>query len=233
MNEMSHRQRPPDNTNTPTVTEPGPAPSSRSRHSSAWLGRVTIASVALISATGGYVVWQNSSTNSAPPAATMPLPEVTVAMPLADTVAPTTSFLGQFSAVDTVELRAQVGGTLLEINFRDGQVVRKGDRLFVIDPRPFQVRFDQADAQLHMAMGRKALADAELWRAQQLRHSSFRNCRNGRPACRRPARRRRNDRGRASGDPGCAARPRVLATYRPIQWAHRGASGLCGQPCQR
>jgi RND family efflux transporter MFP subunit len=101
------------------------------------------------------------------------LPEVTVATPLQETVAPATGFLGQFSAVDSVELRAQVGGTLTEIGFRDGKVVHKGDLLFVIDPRPFQIRLEQAMAQLQTAVSRKALADAELWRAQQLRQSSF------------------------------------------------------------
>jgi membrane fusion protein, multidrug efflux system len=106
-------------------------------------------------------------------AAPAPLPEVTVARPLQDTVAPTATFLGQFSAVDSVEMRAQVGGTLTEIGFRDGQVVHKGDPLFVIDPRPYQIRLDQAVAQLQSAVARKALADTELWRAQQLRQTSF------------------------------------------------------------
>ncbi|MBV9116000.1 MAG: biotin/lipoyl-binding protein [Acetobacteraceae bacterium] len=43
-------------------------------------------------------------------------------------------FLGQFSAVDAVDLRARVGGTLTAIAFRDGQVVHKGDLLFTTDP---------------------------------------------------------------------------------------------------
>jgi hypothetical protein len=43
-------------------------------------------------------------------------------------------FLGQFSAIDRVGVRAQVGGTLTEIHFKDGQIVHKGDLLFVIDP---------------------------------------------------------------------------------------------------
>jgi RND family efflux transporter MFP subunit len=127
----------------------------------------------LTTAAGVFFAWQHSKANSAHPAASPLLPEVTVATPLQDAVAPTTSFLGQFSAVESIELRAQVGGTLTQIGFRDGQVVRKGDLLFVIDPRPFQIRSDQATAQLQMAIARKALADAELWRAQQLRQSSF------------------------------------------------------------
>ena len=64
-------------------------------------------------------------------------------------------FLGQFSAVDCVELRAQVGGTLTEIKFQDGQIVHKGDPLFVIDPRPFQIKLDQAVAQFQTAQAKR------------------------------------------------------------------------------
>jgi multidrug efflux system membrane fusion protein len=85
----------------------------------------------------------------------------------------TTRFLGQFSAVDSVELRAQVGGTLSTIEFQDGQIVHKGDLLFVIDPRPFQIRLDQAVAQLQTAEARLALSEAQLWRAQQLKRTDF------------------------------------------------------------
>ena len=55
------------------------------------------------------------------------------------TLANRTGFLGQFSAVDTVEIRAQVGGVLTEIGFKDGQVVKRGDLLFIIDPRPYKL----------------------------------------------------------------------------------------------
>jgi RND family efflux transporter MFP subunit len=82
-------------------------------------------------------------------------------------------FLGQFSAVDRVELRAQVGGTLSAIEFQDGQIVHRGDPLFVIDPRPFQVRLDQAVAQFQTAQAKEALSEAELWRAQQLKRADF------------------------------------------------------------
>ena len=85
----------------------------------------------------------------------------------------TSRFLGQFSAVDSVELRAQVGGTLSTIDFQDGQIVHKGDPLFVIDPRPFQIRLDQAVAQFQTAQAKEALSEAELWRAQQLKRTDF------------------------------------------------------------
>src|SRR5260370_38642946 len=77
-------------------------------------------------------------------------------------------FLGQFSAVDQVELRAQVGGTLTGIHFNDGDIVRKGDLLFTIDSRPYDIRLAQAKAQLETATARTVLAEPELHRAQGL-----------------------------------------------------------------
>src|SRR5262249_41768674 len=59
-----------------------------------------------------------------------PAPQVTVSQPLQREVDSRAGFLGQFSAIDRVELRAQVGGTLTEIHFKDGQIVHKGDLLF-------------------------------------------------------------------------------------------------------
>ena len=133
------------------------------------------AAVLSVASASGFFAWHRFGPALAQTPATAPQapPQVTVARPLKEVVAPTTSFLGQFSAVDSVEVRAQVGGTLARIAFRDGQIVHKGDLLFTIDPRPYQIRLEQAAAQLHMALGRKALADAELWRSQQLRQSSF------------------------------------------------------------
>jgi membrane fusion protein, multidrug efflux system len=102
-----------------------------------------------------------------------PLPQVVVSTPLAREVASRLSFLGQFSAVEQVELRAQVGGTLTGIHFKDGDIVRKGDLLFTIDPRPYEIRLAQANAQLETATARLALADRELNRAQELAAKAF------------------------------------------------------------
>ena len=118
----------------------------------------------------GQKAWRSNATQAAP---LPPPPRVTVSAPLRDTVATTTILLGQFSAVDSVELRAQVGGTLTAITFQDGQIVHKGDPLFEIDPRPFQIRRDQAIAQLQTAQAKEALTQVQLWRAQQLKQTEF------------------------------------------------------------
>jgi membrane fusion protein, multidrug efflux system len=106
-------------------------------------------------------------------AAPTPTPVVTVSQPLQREVDVRAGFLGQFSAIDRVELRAQVGGTLTEIHFKDGQIAHKGDLLFVIDPRPYEIKLAQAQAALQTATARMALANTQLSRAQSLRHNEF------------------------------------------------------------
>ncbi len=106
-------------------------------------------------------------------AALTPTPVVTVSQPLRREVDVRAGFLGQFSAIDRVELRAQVGGTLTEIHFKDGQIVHRGDLLFVIDPRPYEIRLEQAKAALQTATARLALAGNQLSRAQSLKRNDF------------------------------------------------------------
>ena len=106
-------------------------------------------------------------------AAPTPTSVVTVSRPLQRELDVRAGFLGQFSAIDRVELRAQVGGTLTEIHFKDGQIVHKGDLLFVIDPRPYEIKLAQAQAALQTATARVALANNQLFRAQSLKHNEF------------------------------------------------------------
>jgi membrane fusion protein, multidrug efflux system len=106
-------------------------------------------------------------------ASPMPPPQVTVGKPLLRDIDKRIGFLGQFSAVDRVELRAQVGGTLAGIHFKDGQIVHKGDLLFLIDPRPYEIKLAQANAQLQSASARLALANIQLSRSQSLKRQDF------------------------------------------------------------
>ncbi len=96
-----------------------------------------------------------------------------VSKPLVRELDSSLGFLGQFSAVDYVELRAQVGGTLTGIHFKDGDIVHQGDLLFTIDARPYEIRLAQATAQLETASERLELAKHELWRAQELKRTDF------------------------------------------------------------
>jgi len=107
----------------------------------------------------------------APPQAAPP--PITVSKPLQRDIDTRLGFLGQFSAINRVELRAQVGGILTEIHFEDGQIVHKGDLLFTIDPRPYEIKLAQATAALQTATAHIALANNQLSRAQSLRRSDF------------------------------------------------------------
>lgn len=113
----------------------------------------------------GAVLHPSKDATAAPPA----LASVGVSIPLQRNLDTQAAFLGQYSAVDKVELRAQVGGTLTEIHFKDGDIVHKGDLLFVIDQEPYQIRMSQAQAQLEAAKARLDLATHELVRAQTLK----------------------------------------------------------------
>lgn len=96
------------------------------------------------------------------------LPEVVVSRPLVKDLDSRLGFLGQFSAVDKVELRAQVGGTLIGINFKDGQIVKKGALLFSIDRVPYEIRLAQAKALLQRSAARLEYAKSEFRRADEL-----------------------------------------------------------------
>ncbi|MGI3775933.1 MAG: efflux RND transporter periplasmic adaptor subunit, partial [Janthinobacterium lividum] len=134
-----------------------------------------VIAVAALLLAGGGGVWalrQGQATPAALPAAPPP-PVVTVAAPLARSVARTLDFTGQFSAVDEVELRAQVSGYLSEIHFADGQMVRKGDLLFVVDPRPYEIALQQAGAQFQAANAALDLANRQVGRSTELVRESF------------------------------------------------------------
>jgi RND family efflux transporter MFP subunit len=98
-----------------------------------------------------------------------PPPPVTVSQPLQREIVEWNEYTGQFTATEAVELRARVSGYLTEIHFEDGQFVKKGDLLFVIDPRPFEIALASAQAQLNQATARLDLANRQLARAAELR----------------------------------------------------------------
>ena len=76
-----------------------------------------------------------------------PPPTVVVSKPLQSDIVDWDDYVGRFEAINSVDVRPRVTGYLQSIAFTDGQVVRKGQLLFVIDPRPFQAALDQARGQ--------------------------------------------------------------------------------------
>ena len=97
-----------------------------------------------------------------------PAPEVDVAPVLNRTITDWQTYSGRMAAVEKVEIRPQVSGTIVSVNFHDGALVKQGETLFVIDPRPYQAAVDQAAAQLAAAQARTGYAQSDWERAQRL-----------------------------------------------------------------
>jgi RND family efflux transporter MFP subunit len=104
----------------------------------------------------------------APAQAAPPPPAVTVAKPVKRTIVDQDEYVGRFVAIDTVEVRSRLSGYLASVHFTDGQLVKKGDLLFTVDRRPFQIALDQARANLAQARANLAYAENDLARGAQL-----------------------------------------------------------------
>lgn len=97
-----------------------------------------------------------------------PPPSVTVLAPLQQEIQEWDEFTGRIDAIETVEIRPRVSGYLDQVHFKSGQMVKKGDLLFTIDPRPFQAVLDRADAELQRAKTKLDLTKREMERAARL-----------------------------------------------------------------
>ncbi len=97
-----------------------------------------------------------------------PPPSVTAASPVAKKIVEHSEYTGRLAAIENVEVRPRVSGYIDKIAFKDGALVKKGDLLFVIDPRPYQAALDQAAGQLKQAQAQKELSDRNFARAQTL-----------------------------------------------------------------
>ena len=108
------------------------------------------------------------TSEAAAPAGAPPPPEVSVAQVLTKQVAQWDDFTGRVAAMETVELRPRVSGYVERVAYREGQDVKKGDLLFVVDPRPYRAALDQALANLERARAEQSLAQMQDKRAQTL-----------------------------------------------------------------
>ena len=111
------------------------------------------------------------SNAAAQAAAAPPPPQVDVAQVVAKQVTEFDEFTGRFEAIDRVEIRPRVSGYISARNFSEGSEVKKGDVLFVIDPRPYEATFKHAKAQLDQARSQAVLAKSERERATKLLQS--------------------------------------------------------------
>lgn len=99
----------------------------------------------------------------------MPAMPVTVANPVSRKITETIEFTGRFQAWPSVAITSRVTGYLDKSSFVEGSLVKQGDVLFAIDPRPFQAAVDQAAAQVKIAQTRIDLSKANLVRAEELK----------------------------------------------------------------
>ncbi|WP_300535182.1 efflux RND transporter periplasmic adaptor subunit [Sphingosinicella sp.] len=104
-----------------------------------------------------------------PAIAAAPPPTVTVAAPLVREVMEWDDHVGRFEPSSSVDVRPRVSGAVTAVHFTDGAIVQKGQRLFTIDPRPFNAALAEARAGAAQARSDVALAEADLERANRLR----------------------------------------------------------------
>jgi RND family efflux transporter MFP subunit len=124
---------------------------------------IAAACLVLISTAGCSV--SGGSPSSAPP------PEVSVAQVLQRPVKDWDEFTGRLQAVETVEIRPRVSGYIDLVAFTEGKLVKRGDLLFVIDPRPYKADRDRAAADLKRFRTTLDLAKIEQQRVQRLKDS--------------------------------------------------------------
>jgi RND family efflux transporter MFP subunit len=100
-----------------------------------------------------------------------PPPQVTVVPATRRMVEEFDEYSARLAAVEQVQVRSRVSGTLEQVHFRDGQFVRKGQQLFTIDPRPFAAEAARNEAAVALARSQARLAQIELVRAESLEPS--------------------------------------------------------------
>src|ERR1700688_2487601 len=95
-------------------------------------------------------------------------PPVAVSHPVEWDVTDYADFTARIAAVDSVEVRAHAWGYLDKVNFKEGALVRKGDVLFELDPRPYQALLNQAKAKVAQDEAQLAYDEAEYQRNLKL-----------------------------------------------------------------
>ena len=139
-----------------TSAASAPLPTRRWIHVSSIIAAIVIAIVAAY-----FINHARAADSAVAVVAAPPAPKVTVALVEQKLLTEYGDLIGRVDAAETVELRARVSGHLDAVNFQSGQLVKKGDLLFTIDPRWYQAQFDLASAHAD-------LAEREARRAEKL-----------------------------------------------------------------
>jgi multidrug efflux system membrane fusion protein len=146
-----------------------PAPRPKRRRGGRWLAILLIAA-----AGGGWLWWEHRATPNQSHRAAGPAPvEVTVANARFADVPVYFTGLGTVQAFNTVTVRSRVDGEVDKIAFTEGQMVKAGDLIAQIDPRPFQAALDQTKAKLAQDQAQLANAKLDLERSTKLAQRDY------------------------------------------------------------
>ncbi|MFC3115949.1 efflux RND transporter periplasmic adaptor subunit [Cellvibrio fontiphilus] len=127
---------------------------------------LTLSALAIL--TGIASFYYVTHVEASAPSAVPPAPAVDVVILQPQEIRTWASFSGRLAPVESAAVKPLVSGTIQQVLFTEGQQVKQGQPLFVIDPRPHQASVQRAQAQLATAQSRAKLAQDELKRAQQL-----------------------------------------------------------------
>ena len=130
-----------------------------------WVAGTTL--TAVVAALASVFMLQSGPAKATPSPAAQATP-VSVATVVQSDVATWNEFSGRLEAVERVDIRSRVAGTVEAVHFREGALVKAGDLLLTIDPAPYQADVDRADAQVFAAQSRLANAKSNYERSKQL-----------------------------------------------------------------
>lgn len=131
--------------------------------------RILASALAVIAVTGiGFSIFGVSSSQAEPAAAAPPATPVSVATVVQSDVSAWDEFSGRLEAVERVDIRSRVAGTIQSVHFKEGTLVKKGDLLLTIDPAPYAAEVDGAGAKVASAQARVTQARGQQERSQRL-----------------------------------------------------------------
>jgi RND family efflux transporter MFP subunit len=146
----------------PTATSSSVSPKPRRLRRNAFIAVSSALVLSVAAYTATRVVAAESAKTPAPAPAAPPAPKVTVDRVEEKLLTEYEELIGRVDSTETVELRARVSGHLDSVNFQSGQLVKKGDVLFTIDPRWYRAQFDLASAHSDLAEREARRADSLL-----------------------------------------------------------------------
>jgi membrane fusion protein, multidrug efflux system len=126
------------------------------------------ASLALAGLVAVSLAGCDSANSKVPDAPAAGGPPVSTAAVVEKQITETQEFSGRLEAIDRVEIRSRVNGFITSVNFKPGSEVKKGDVLFVIDPRPYQAEVERTEGAAASARAKAGLAKLELTRSEKL-----------------------------------------------------------------